>query len=222
MIQATDREESKFCRAAAGLGWDPYALDDEQRDGILLLAEKLGVLLDEAVPALDTENLYAGWSAIVSAVEQAKLNSVSLRFLAPLCDEVVQNERTRGNPWEVGYGLARRLRGSLNAHGDPLPTMTQLADVLGEDPELIEKVTQPASPFAEAPLIDGVITRNDDQLPALPFAGLANTEDDSTSAVPWSRCWRPRAKMPSSPERIPSGNSATVPSQPSSWPPRQA
>ena len=172
VIQATDKEESKFCRAAAGLGWDPYALDDEQRDGILLLAEKLGVLLDEAVPALDTENLYAGWSAIVSAVEQAKLNSVSLRLLAPLCDEVVQNERTRGNSWEVGYGLARRLRGSLNADGDPLPTMTQLADVLGEDPELIEKVTRPASPFAEAPLIDGVITRNDDQLPAFAFRRL--------------------------------------------------
>ena len=172
VIQATDKEESKFCRAAAGLGRDPYALDDEQRDGILLLAEKLGVLLDEAVPALDTENLYAGWSAIVSAVEQAKLNSVSLRLLAPLCDEVVQNERTRGNSWEVGYGLARRLRRSLDVDGDPLPTMTQVAEALGEDPALIEKVTRPASPFTETPLIDGVITRNDDRLPAFAFRRL--------------------------------------------------
>ena len=168
-IQATDSEESKFCRAAAGLGWDPYALNDEQRDGILLLAEKLGVLLDEAVPALDTENLYAGWSAIVSAVEQAKLNSVSLRFLDPLCNEVAQHERTGGNPWEVGYGLARRLRGSLDVDGDPLPTMTRMAEALGEDPESIEKVTRLASPFTAAPLIDGVITRNDDQRPAFAF-----------------------------------------------------
>ena len=168
-IQATDAEESKFCRATAGLGWDPYALDDEQRDGVLLLAEKLGALLDEAVPALDTENLYAGWSAIESAVERAKLNSVSLRLLAPLGDEFARNERIGGNPWEVGYGLARRLRGSLDLDGDPLPTMTRMAEALGEDPESIEKVTRLASPFTATPLIDGVITRNDDQLPAFAF-----------------------------------------------------
>ena len=168
-IQTADDEESKFCGAAAGLGWDPYALDDEQRDGILRLAEKLGVLLDEAIPALDTENLHAGCSAIESAVEQAKLNSVSLRSLDPLGDELARNERIGGNPWEVGYGLARRLRGSLEVDGDPLPTMARMAEALGEDPESVEKATRPASPFTAAPLIDGVITRNDDQLPAFAF-----------------------------------------------------
>ncbi len=171
-IQTTDDEESKFCQTAAGLGWDPYALDDERCDGILLLAEKLGALLDEAVPALDAENLLAGWSAIVSAVEKAKRNAVSLRCLEPIGAAVVQDERTALNPWEVGYRLARRLRGSLGVDGEPLPTMMQMAEALGEDPGLLEKVTRPASLFTEAPLIDGVITRNDDQSPAFAFRRL--------------------------------------------------
>ena len=27
-IQSTDEAEARFCETAAGLGWDPYALDD--------------------------------------------------------------------------------------------------------------------------------------------------------------------------------------------------
>ena len=36
-IQAADEDESQFCRTAASLGWDPYALSDRQRDTVLRL-----------------------------------------------------------------------------------------------------------------------------------------------------------------------------------------
>ena len=168
-IQTADDDESRFCRTAAGLGWDPYALDDERRGQILLVAEKLGALLDEAVPAMDAENLHVGWPAIVSALEQAKRNAVSFRCLDQHGAEVVQDEGTGGSPWEAGYGLARRLRRSLGVDGRPLPTMTQIAEALDEDPALLETATRPAGMFIDTPLIDGVITRNDDQIPAFAF-----------------------------------------------------
>ncbi len=171
-IQTADQEESKFCGTAAGLGWDPYALDDEKRDGVFLLAEKLGELLDEAVPALDTEDLSAGWSAIVSAVGKAKLDGLPLQRLGPLCAEAGLQARAGLNPWDVGYDLARRLRESLDLDGEPLPTMTRMAEALGEDPKLLEKVTLSVAFFAGAPLIDGVVTRNDDQSPVFAFRRL--------------------------------------------------
>ena len=151
-IQTADDDESRFCRTAAGLGWDPYALDDERRGQILLVAEKLGALLDEAVPAMDAENLHVGWPAIVSALEQAKRNAVSFRCLDQHGAEVVQDEGTGGSPWEAGYGLARRLRRSLGVDGRPLPTMTQIAEALDEDPALLETATRPAGMFIDTPL----------------------------------------------------------------------
>ena len=69
-IQTTDEEETEFCKAAAGLGWDPYSLDNTDRDYVILLADKLGVLLDEALPALDTTDPITGSSA--NRVPQSK------------------------------------------------------------------------------------------------------------------------------------------------------
>ena len=44
-IQAAGADESKFCGVAAGLGWDPYALNDAERAAVLRLDD----VLDEAV-----------------------------------------------------------------------------------------------------------------------------------------------------------------------------
>ena len=120
-IQSADEDESQFCETAAGLGWDPYALDDERRDEVLLLAERLGELCDEAVPVLDAGDLRAGWSAIVSAVEETKLNGPPLKPLGSLCAEVGRNAEIGHNPWNVGYDLAQRLRRSLGLGLDRYP-----------------------------------------------------------------------------------------------------
>ena len=37
-VRTADEEEADFCRVAAGLGWDPYALDDAKCEEVLFLA----------------------------------------------------------------------------------------------------------------------------------------------------------------------------------------
>ena len=70
-VRSADDEESSFCRAAARLGWDPYAIDDQRRDQVLVLAERLGRLFDEAAPVLDPNDLEAGSLAIIETLEEA-------------------------------------------------------------------------------------------------------------------------------------------------------
>ena len=170
-IQTADEEEADFCKAAAGLGWDPYALDDTGRDHVLLIAEKLGGLLNEAVPALDPTDPVAGSYAILSAFEEAKLNILHLERIESFRAEISRDSIAGHNPWDVGYEWARRLRRSLSLNGDPLHTTALIAEALGENAELLDKVTEPVGIFTKTPLIDGVITRDDDS-PAFAFRPL--------------------------------------------------
>ena len=170
-IRSADEEESEFCKAAAGLGWDPYALDDTDRDHVLLISEKLGGLLNEAVSALDTADPVTNSSAIVSAIEEARQNSLHLEPIESFRAEITHDSVAGLDPWDVGYEWARRLRQNLGLDSQPLPGMEQIAEVLGEDTESLDRVTQPVEFLANAPLIDGVITR-DDEKPAFAFRRL--------------------------------------------------
>ncbi len=170
-IQTADKEESQFCEAAAGLGWDPYALDDDSRDCVLMLADNLGVLLDEAVPALDATDPITGSLAIVSAIEEAKLKVLPLERIESFRAEIGQDSRNGHNPWDAGYRWARRLRENLGLDGQPLSTMAQVGEVLGEDVESLDEVMRPVNFFTKAPLIDGVVTSQDES-PAFAFRTL--------------------------------------------------
>ena len=177
-VQTADEEEYQFCKTAAGLGWDPYALDDVRRDWVLLLAKKLGDVLDEAVPALDT-NDYKDWFAIndtIDTIEEAKrFNSLPLERIRSFRDEARLDTTMEGAPWSVGYDCARRLRRTLGLDGEPLPTIPHLAEALGEDVESIKKVTTQGVAFGGWPaLVDGVITRSDDESPAFAFRRLGD------------------------------------------------
>lgn len=175
-VQTADEEEYQFCKTAAGLGWDPYALDDVRRDWVLLLAKKLGDVLDEAVPALDTNDLYKDWFAINDTIEEAKrFNSLPLERIRSFRDEARLDTTTEGAPWSVGYDCARRLRRTLGLDGEPLPTIPQMAEALGEDAESIKKVMTQRVAFGGWPaLVDGVITRSDDECPAFAFRRLGD------------------------------------------------
>ena len=177
-VQTADEEEYQFCKTAAGLGWDPYALDDVRRDWVLLLAKKLGDVLDEAVPALETNSLdkIRDWFAINDTIEEAKrFNSLPLERVRSFRDEARLDATTEGDPWSVGYDCARRLRRTLGLDGEPLPTIPQMAEALGEDAESIKKVTTQGVAFGGWPaLVDGVITRNDDESPAFAFRRLGD------------------------------------------------
>ena len=190
-IQGTDEEESRFCETAAGLGWDPYALDDTKHFWIARVEEQLGDLLDEALPALDA-NRPATCFNIANAIERAKRNDLPLKRFRFLCDETRRDAETElddphlerlrllrddfqaeaakeRNPWNAGYALAQRLRQSLDLDGGPLPTLKDLSEAIGEDPKSLRKVTRPAGCFAGTPMIDGVVTRNADENPAFAF-----------------------------------------------------
>ena len=190
-IQSTDEEESRFCETAAGMGWDPYALDDTEHFWIPLVAEQLGDLLEEALPALDGKRP-ATCFTIANAIKKARCNALPLerfRFLRDesrrdaetelddphlerlrlLRDEFHAETARERNPWSAGYALAQQLRQSLDLDGGPLPTLKDLSEAIGEDPKLLRKVTRPAGCFAETPMVDGVVTRNANENPAFAF-----------------------------------------------------
>lgn len=172
-IQEADGEEAEFCSVAAGLGWDPYALDDDGRALVLELAEKLsGVVLEEAVAALEAGTLLEGCAAITGAMNEARSNGLSLARLGSIHYGTSSNLPLEAvPPWEAGYGMARQLRGALELDGEPLPTMSGVAGVIGENSELLERVNKPVD-LRAAPLVDGVVTLDEERNPAFGFRQL--------------------------------------------------
>lgn len=154
-IQGADDEELSFCETAAGLGWDPYDLDESRREQVFRLSDELGPLRGEAVPVMDTANPLKECSAIVSALEEARSNGLRLLSLRPLMEN---EEALAGYPWEVGYNLAQQTRRHLDLDGKPIRSMRSLAKALGEELESLKQVTQPVVPLHMAPLVDGVVT----------------------------------------------------------------
>ncbi len=159
-VQGADDAEARFCETAAGLGWDPYALGDPEREAVLLLAGELGDLLDEAVQALGASDPRSQASAITSALDEAKSSGPCLGSLRPYHEEFVKDTAAGLTPWDTGYDWARRLRRKLDLDGQPLPDMGALADALGER---LDGANQPASSLDGAPLVDGVVAWNDDE-----------------------------------------------------------
>ena len=169
-VQSADEEESSFCRAAARLGWDPYAIDDRRRAQVLLLAERLGGLFEEAAPVLDPNDLEASADAIVEALEDAKGNALPLRCLGPLSKEVGGPEADADlEPERAGNALAKRLRQALGAPAVPLRTLEEVARTLDEGPRVLEAVLRPAGRLAYLPFVAGVVTATEDRLPGLAF-----------------------------------------------------
>ncbi|MDE0029653.1 MAG: ImmA/IrrE family metallo-endopeptidase [Deltaproteobacteria bacterium] len=195
-IQTADKDEAQFCQTAAGLGWDPYALDDRQSHWVIMFADSLGRLLGEAVPAVNAEDSDEEWFGIADALWRTKKHrSLPLHRILSLRHEAYPDEiavplslgifhehleflpdaqpRGVGYPWHAGYNCARRLRQHLNLDGQPLPTMPHLAEALGEDAGSIRKVTRPLAASSGWPaLVDGIITRTDDGSPAFALRAL--------------------------------------------------
>ena len=110
-IRAADEDEVRFCQTAAGLGWDPYALDDHRRDWVVLFADKLGELLGEAIPAVNVEGPFEDWFPIVDAVFKTKrFRSLPLHrilsFRHDAYSDVIAEPHSRyhgrAHPWYIG------------------------------------------------------------------------------------------------------------------------
>ena len=171
-IQGADDEEASFCETAAGLGWDPYDLDESKRDQVFRLADELGPLLGEALAALDPVNPLEESHAITSALTAARPNGLQLRRLRPLMEDRVRFE---GRPWEVGYGLARQARRHLELDGQPIHSMNALERALGEETGSLKRAVQPVPFLNMVRLVDGVVTGGQDN--SVSF-GLRRTHAD--------------------------------------------
>ena len=200
-IQEADNEEIEFCKTAAGLGLDPYAIDDVQLGSILKLGETFsGIALEEASAAIDLENLQSSITAIEDAVKRARRNALVLKRIMPIARTILENTsfyeprvgtHLQGNqyglsiwmgtginnPWNEGYVLARKLRHSLELGSEPLPTIVEIANAIGEPPDQLKDILRPTH-FGRTLLVEGVITRDLNDNPAFAFP---STREDSTS-----------------------------------------
>ena len=166
-VRSADDEESRFCRAAARLGWDPYAIDDRQRDQVLVLAERLGTVFDDAAPVLDPSDLDAGSCAIVDTLEEAKGNALPLRCLGTVRKGRGPEPDANLEPEQAGSTLAKRLRQALGAPAEPVRTWEDLACMLDEEPKVLESVLLPAGRLARVPFVDAAVTATEDGRPGL-------------------------------------------------------
>ena len=177
-IQMADDEEMAFCATAAGLGWDPYALDDARRNWVIWLSTRLGDMLGEAVPAMVTPDDYDEWQDLARAVAEAKkFNRIPLRCVHMIDRDDFQVNMTGIYPWIAGYAAARHMRRVLDLdQGDPLPTLSHIAQALQEDARSIERVTDSQKSFVWPNLVDAVVAQ-DDEGPAFAFRWLGKLEE---------------------------------------------
>ena len=154
-IQATDDEESGFCSLSAGLGWDPYDLDEAMQGQITTLADQLGPLCAEAIPAISASAPLNDCSAILAAIRAARPNEFCLPSTLPLITDEQPIENT---PWRGGYDLARRARSEFGLNGQPILNTEMLAQALGQSVNTLEQVAEPIAPLERLALVDGVVT----------------------------------------------------------------
>ena len=192
-VRSADAEEADFCRAAAGLGWDPYAIDDAKREQVHLLAARFGNTFAEAIPALNADSTADGWTIIEQALEKARrCNTLRLERLTSARDRISHHGSSTRHPWQAGYELAQALRKELRLDGEPIPTMAALAQAL-DDEAIDAATTRVHVDGGDAILVDGLVTRGEDNAPAFAFRprGEAGRRFHFCRAIA-ELLWRPR------------------------------
>lgn len=172
-VQAAGDEEARYCRTAAGLGWDPYSLEEDRHSWLVALSDHADELLTEAMAVLSPSDARDGWLAIKDAFGAVKEKSgCAFDRVRDLRSAVCALDYGKGvAPWQVGYDRARRLRSGLGDEEAPLPRMKELADLLGEEPSVLNDVSSPVPCVDAIPMVDGVITRSNDDVPVLGLRG---------------------------------------------------
>jgi hypothetical protein len=119
-IADSDGEEVSFCKTAARLGLDPYSVSDETADRIINAAAVLPAeIADDFFDSADASNLGAALDWTRSAVFEADKVAVradrSLNEIpGAIAEQVVSFRNASGErPWQLGYAMARALRGEL-------------------------------------------------------------------------------------------------------------
>lgn len=132
-IQNADADEQEFCLAAARLGIDPYAIDDQLEAKILDASSSIPPeILNDFLSLASVDRLAAQESELASAAQEIVSDTdgvdaiVGVRRRAP--------SFTIGeNPWESGYKFAEALRANLNGGTWKSDSLDDLAGYLGID-----------------------------------------------------------------------------------------
>lgn len=116
-IQTADDAEADFCRAAARLGQDPYALSDPAADAIVAASKRLPSDWQEDFFDIADAGQLAAQAALIEDA-RALLHRSPARFaaLGQLRRHMQEVDRAR-TPWEQGYQVARVLRHALGLGG---------------------------------------------------------------------------------------------------------
>ncbi len=162
-IQSAELEEREFCSAAASLGLDPYALDDEDQNSILAAGDLLpSSILGDFFSVADWPSLLPQACQVRDALETSRKNRGNLKSLKMLRDDLT-GFRLTGSPWDQGYQFAHELRKRLGLNGTrlgSLPTLGKALDISGKSLEAaITKVSiLPAS-------LDALVATNSRESP---------------------------------------------------------
>ena len=139
-IQGASNEEKEFCRAAAALGLDPFAADEDREKLILTIHERLGERPEvehEFLHAADLARIPDQLDHLCVAEKELRSSSSSLKSFegtAPCRPDSTLP------PWEQGYRLARTLRQDLQLQEERFSGVEDLARVLSSNGLSIHQV----------------------------------------------------------------------------------
>jgi hypothetical protein len=125
-------EEAEFCIAAAELGLDPFATDEE--------TNRLIMEVDTWVPenvrreffeVASLEKLHQEAIEVSVAVDSARANEAELRPIVNLRGQVRPSGTDSMPPWKQGYAAARKLRQTLGLGNTSLQSFDAIAEAFG-------------------------------------------------------------------------------------------
>ena len=162
-IQSVDHEEREYCLVAAGLGLDPYSIDDSVQEQLIEAADKIGtgVLRDEFFAVADGRSILQQTNELVGIFEEIDSVSHDLKGLTGIKDSLSKGiHRQDVQPWKMGYAFARGLRAQMNGHGK---------DVFGSHLDILKALGLPNG-------VDSLIVQRDFSIP-IHGAVIVNSDD---------------------------------------------
>jgi len=139
-IQGASEEEKEFCRAAAALGLDPFASDEDREELILTIHERLGErpkVEREFLHAADLARIPDQLDHLCQAEKELRSTSSTLKSFRGAGPCVPDPALP---PWEQGYRLARTLRQDLRLEEERFSDAEHLARVLSSNGLSIHEV----------------------------------------------------------------------------------
>lgn len=131
-IRSMDEEEMAFCIAAAQLGEDPYAIDEEMSDAIITAAGSVPDELRDDLFMLSTKNgLERTAKELAELIDIARDTRTDMSELAAIRSRLGRSDVVAPTPYRIGYARAQELRHQLGLNGDLLNDDRKLLEALG-------------------------------------------------------------------------------------------